>query len=294
MKASRRRRWGRIAALILLAAVVLLAGVVWAQVWLMTTPIRDRHLELPISMNVQDVTLITADGLKLSGWYVAGSRPEGMILAHGVNANRAYLVPQADVLFELGYHVLMFDLRGHGRSQGHLLTYGYSEALDVRAAADYLLAVPGVRRVAAIGHSLGGAAVVRAAAEDDRLQAIVIQSSYSSLPQAIQDNFDGFSILPRRPFLPLIVALSEARLGFQIAQVDSTRDLAQMSPRPVLVIHSDSDTMFPLRHAQEMYEAAQGDKELWVVSGLPHVNPITGNEAEYYRRIRNFLEAAWK
>lgn len=71
------------------------------------------------------------------------------------------------------------------------------------------------------------------------------------------------------------------------------RDLALMSPRPVLIIHSADDAMFPLRHARQMYEAAQGPKELWVVSGLPHVNPIAGNEEEYKKRVIAFLDGAF-
>jgi fermentation-respiration switch protein FrsA (DUF1100 family) len=241
----------------------------------------------------QDATLTTADGVAISGWYIPGSRPEGIVLVHGIHANRAYLIPQALILADAGYHLLLIDLRGHGKSDGALLTYGYNEALDVEAAVDYLLARPEVDQVAVLGHSLGAAAAVRAVATDERIKGLVIQSSYSSLSQAVEDSFENYSLFPRRPFAPLIIRLAEYRTGVKLGQIDSAHDLAAMSPRPVLIIHSADDNLFPLHHAQQLYEAAQEPKVLWVVYGLPHINPITGNEMEYEARIIDFFESVF-
>jgi fermentation-respiration switch protein FrsA (DUF1100 family) len=66
-----------------------------------------------------------------------------------------------------------------------------------------------------------------------------------------------------------------------------------MSPRPVLIIHSADDTLFPIHHAEQMYQAAPEPKEIWIVSGLPHVNPISRNEAAYRAKILTFFEAAF-
>lgn len=160
----------------------------------------------------------------------------------------------------------------------------------MRAGVDYLLALPEVKRVGALGHSLGAAAVVRAAATDERLQALVIQSSYSSLPQATADAFNSFSIFPQWPFAPLIITLAEYRLGIQMSQIDSARDLATMRPRPVLIIHGAGDTLFRPHHARKMYEAAQEPKTLWLVDSVGHRNPIEGHEVAYQERLLNFFE----
>lgn len=265
----------------------------YIQVAYVTTPIRNLEIGIPGELPYEDVTLTTTDNLNISGWYIPGTRPDAVILVHGIHANRAYLLPQATILSEAGYHLFLIDLRGHGHSEGELMTYGYSEALDVNAAVDYLLDVPGVNQVGALGHSLGGAAVVRAAASDERIKAVVIQSSYSSLPKAVEDSFENFSIFPRWPFAPLIIGLAEFRTGLQIGQISSSVDLATMPSRSVFIIHSDSDNLFPVSHAQEMYNATSGTKDLWIVKGLPHINPISGNEVAYKERILTFFDEAF-
>ncbi len=256
---------------------------------ILTTPGRDQNIGALPGISYQDVTLDTADGLKLSAWYVPGTRPDAVIIVHGIHANRAYLIPQAVILAQAGYHLLLFDLRGHGRSEGHEVTYGYREALDIEAAVDYLTGQPGIQRVGALGHSLGAAAVVRAAAMDQRLQAIVIQSSFSSLAEAAEES----RALPW-PFRALVLGLAQLKTGTRLDQVNSARDLATMPPRPVLIIHSADDGLFPLHHAQEMYEAAQEPKELWIIDRVGgHVNPIGGHEAEYQERILKFFDKAF-
>jgi hypothetical protein len=63
-----------------------------------------------------------------------------------------------------------------------------------------------------------------------------------------------------------------------------------MAPRPVLIIHSANDNLFPVEHAWTMYEATRGAKDIWIIDGLPHTNPIEQNEAEYKHRVLNFLD----
>jgi fermentation-respiration switch protein FrsA (DUF1100 family) len=277
-----------------LPALVLLVYLLQRQLDLLVTPVRQPLDETPADFNLayEDVILTSSDGLKLAAWYVPGVLPDAIILIHGINTNRAVMLPTAVLLAEAGYHVLLIDLRGHGESEGDLISYGYWEALDVQAGADYLADRPDVEDVGVLGTSLGGAAVVRAAAADPRLEAVVIQISFSSLPDAIEDAVDVLTIFPKWPFAPLLVALAEWRVGLEIGEVDSARDLATMAPRPVLIIHTTDDHLFPVSHATKMYEAAQEPKELWIIEGLGHEDPAVTNESEYRARIIPFFAEA--
>ncbi len=231
--------------------------------------------------------------MKISGWYFPGERSDAIILVHGIHNNRAEMIHEAQILAEAGYHLLLIDMRGHGFSQDSVNSYGYREALDVQAAVDYLLARPEINQVGAIGRSLGGSTVVRAAAIDPRLSAIVVESSFSSLSQAVNDAYDDMSFFPKWPFAPLFIALAEYRIGIDINQVNSMRDLATIYPRPVLIIHGTHDNLFPLYHAQNMYSAAKEPKELWVIKGLGHRDPVQGHEEEYATRVILFFEDAF-
>lgn len=290
------RRLVKFTAICITAAVLfLLVSFIYLQVRAFTTPHRQPVVGSPADYGFvyQDVTFTTTDGLKLSGWYMPGRLPQAIILVHGIDANRTVLLPEAAMLAEAGYHLLLFDLRGHGQSEGSEVTYGYREAFDIQAGVDFLMAQPGIRQVAALGISLGGSAVVHAAALDPRLKAMVIESSFSSLRAAIDDEFDNRSIFPRWPFAPLLIWLAEQRLGVKVDQVDSVRDLATLSQRPVFIIHGTTDQGFPPEHAVRMYEAAKEPKTLWLVEGLGHASPILADEVEYRKRLLAFFEQAF-
>lgn len=294
-----RRYWLRLitftAVVSSVAVLSLLVYFIHLQLEAFVTPGRWINIGQPEQLNrpYKNLTLTTADGLKISGWYFSGTRPHAIILVHGIGANRQAVLPEAAILADSGYHLLLIDLRGHGLSEGNQATYGYREAWDVRAATDYLDALPEIEHIGALGTSYGGAAVARAAAIDPRLEAVIIESSYSSLPDAVEDSFEQRSMFPKWPFAPLFVALAERRVGIKISQVDSARDLATLHPRAVMIIHGAEDGLFPLHHALKMYDAAQEPKVLWVIEGFGHGNPAVGREVEFGARVVTFFESAF-
>jgi dipeptidyl aminopeptidase/acylaminoacyl peptidase len=234
-----------------------------------------------VGVAYEDVTLTTSDGLKISGWYLPGNRPYGVVVVHGIWANKQAVLPAAVMLSEAGYHVLTIDLRGHGLSEGERQSYGYYEALDVIAGVDYLMARSEIENVGVMGYSLGGAAVVRATALDERIKALVVESSFSQ-----------HTGLPSWPLAPILVKAAERELGLSVEQINSKEALATMKPRPVMIIHGEEDQLFPVSHAYEMYEAAQEPKELWIIKGLTHDYPIKQRN-EYQKRVLAFFEKAF-
>jgi predicted alpha/beta-fold hydrolase len=269
-----RRYWLRLVtftiSVLALPLLVMLLYLLQRQVDILVTPVRQPLTQTPVDINLpfQEVTLTSSDGLKLAAWYIPGRQAQAVILVHGLNSNRTAMLPAAAILAEAGYQLLLLDLRGHGQSEGDLISYGYREALDVQAGAAYLAALPGVEKIGAVGSSLGGAAVARAAAADQRLSAVVIQTSYSSLPAAVDDALDDLSIFSKWPLGSLVVTLAERRVGIKIGQVDSARDLATINPRPVLIIHS------------------------WIIESLGPGDPAIAYEAEYRMRVVTFFEKA--
>jgi fermentation-respiration switch protein FrsA (DUF1100 family) len=100
-------------------------------------------------------------------------------------------------------------------------------------------------------------------------------------------------MFPSRPFGPLLISLAERRVGLEIGQVNSARDLASIEPRAVLLIHGAEDALFPVHHAQRMYEAAGEPKELWVIQGFGHGNPAVEFRVAYRDRVVDFFERAF-
>ena len=85
-------------------------------------------------MAYQDVSFRTSDGLTLRGWWIPGTRHQSIVMIHGLSNNRSEPFNKAGYLHEAGYNLLVFDLRGHGQSDGNGSTMGYREPLDASAA----------------------------------------------------------------------------------------------------------------------------------------------------------------
>lgn len=279
----------------LVAGVCLLGSLIYMQVQSFLTPGRGPAIGTPEELGrpYETITLTTQDGLAIAGWYIEGTTDKAVILVHGIHANRGVILPEAKPFAEAGYHLVLIDQRAHGESEGTMTSYGYYETFDVLAAVDYLAATPGVAHIGVKGISMGGSAAARAFARDDRIEAGAIAQSFSSMRAAIETSFDSLSVLPKWPFAPLLVALCEWQLDVDVDDIDSARDLATVSPRPVLIIQGEHDDLFAINHGQTMYEAIPGPKEMWVVENQGHGSPAVNQPDEYGARVVGFFDRAF-
>jgi len=109
-------------------------------------------------LSYEDVSLHARDGVMLSAWYVRSANRAAVVVLHGSGSTRTDVLAQAAVLARHGYGVLLPDARGHGRSQGHAMEFGWYGNRDVDAAVTYLALRPDVdpARIGVLGESMGG------------------------------------------------------------------------------------------------------------------------------------------
>ncbi len=82
-----------------------------------------------------------------------------ILFVHGLTSKRERSFQYAKALSELGYVCLLFDMRGHGTSEGDINVFKLKEFLDdVIAAYDYLsdINIVDKKNISAIGSSFGG------------------------------------------------------------------------------------------------------------------------------------------
>src|SRR5258708_7161796 len=123
----------------------------------------------------EEVSFTSADGTRLAGWWVPAPDPRSVIiLCHGMSFHRGQMLPWAEFLWKAGFSLLIFDFRALGESGGDLCTMGLHEPDDVLAAVDYVESRGDARclPLGALGFSMGGVAVMLAAARDTRIEAI--------------------------------------------------------------------------------------------------------------------------
>lgn len=249
-------------------------------------------------LTYESVTFSSADGLLLAGWFVSPESGTGngaaIVLCHGYGGTRGETLPVAAILVRHGYNVLLFDFRGHGESEGDMVTFGHDEVYDVQGAVAYLRSHPDVApdRIGALGQSLGGATVIRAAARTLEIRAVVAEGAFASLADFIANDFASFTGLPEFPFAPLMVALGEWQSGLDVKQVQPVDDVARLSPRPVLLIHGLADTAIPPENGRRLYQAAGEPKSLWQPEGVGHALAVHQQPAEFEARVSAFFDQA--
>ncbi len=65
--------------------------------------------------------------------------------------------------------------------------------------------------------------------------------------------------------------------------------VAQIAPRPLLIIHGAEDREVPAAHSERNHAAAKAPKELWIVPGAAHAQSREIAGAEYERRVVAFF-----
>lgn len=231
-----------------------------------------------------DVRLTTSDGVELAAWYTPPQNGVVVLSAHGFPGHR---VAGVHALFARhGYGVLSWDMRAQGESGGATCTMGFNEVYDAQAALEYALAQPGVEHVYAYGQSMGAVTVIRAAAVEPRIEAVVADSAFYNLRAMSQNVMD----IPLAG--PLTIFFAELEAGIDTNQVSAVAVIGQLAPRPVFIIQGDADELIPLDSGRRLFDAAGEPRQLWLAPGAPHVGVMSLFPEEYERRVIAFFDQA--
>lgn len=203
-------------------------------------------LELPISTGT------------LAAWEW-GTGPT-VLLVHGWGSRAGRYRVIAPRIVAEGHRVVAYDGPAHGRSPGK------RTSLPEYAAALLEVAERLGPLHAAVGHSLGGAAVAVALHRGLRLERAALIAPFGAPPE-FTDRFASLIALPRRAQERMVANL-ERRLGlrFQDLQIAA---LARALHTPALVIHDRDDEDIPLAEGRAIATAWPGS-EFVETEGLGH------------------------
>jgi uncharacterized protein len=222
------------------------------------------------------------DDLTLDGWLCTSPaliHRGTVVYLHGVADNRGSSIETIRRLLPRGYDVVAYDSRGHGASQGDRCTYGYFEKRDLQHVLDEL----GEGNVILIGHSLGGAVALQAAAIDHRVRAVVAASTFADLR----------SIATERA--PAVFTPSLIKAAFERAEHDGQFDVDRVSPLraaadinvPVLIIHGALDRQTRPAHSELVFAALRGPKELLIVPDAGHNDAL---KSDVWTKVERWID----
>jgi uncharacterized OsmC-like protein/pimeloyl-ACP methyl ester carboxylesterase len=170
--------------------------------------------------------------------------------------------------------VLRFDFTGLGESGGEFGDTTFSGNVADLVAAARFLDEQGMAPSLLIGHSLGGAAVIRAAAQLPSVRAVATIGAPSDPGHVAKLLGDSRGVIERegmatvtlggRPFTlrrELLEDIAQARLDA------SLHDLG----RALLVMHSPVDEVVPVDHARRIFDAARHPKSFVSLDDADHL-----------------------
>lgn len=239
-----------------------------------------------LNLDYEDVFVETPDGETLHGWWLpANSEPKGTVyFLHGNAQNISSHIMNVAWLPEKHYNVFLIDYRGYGRSTGAPDIEGTLH--DAETGLRWLANQPNVndQPLFLLGQSLGGALGTALASEwvkrDEHppLDGVILDGTFSGFRAIAREKLGDFWLT-----WPLQVPLSWTITD----EYEAYERIGDISPVPVMVIHSVRDGIIPFHHGERLYEEAEEPKT-FLQTDTPHASTfvIPG----YQDEVLEFME----
>jgi pimeloyl-ACP methyl ester carboxylesterase len=239
--------------------------------------------------------LVTSDGVALAGWYIPSAAPIGpsgptVILSHGWTGSKSGQLPEAVLLHER-FNVVLFDFRNHGQSEAAPTTQGIHEQRDLAAIIDWLVATKDPATIVLWGQSMGGHTSVNVAADDERVDGLVLDSTHAHLmtPMALRIEEDY-------PFgwggAVATVIGAWIRSGVLVTSDEPIDAIGEIGARPVLILAAGSDATIPVDEARALLDAAVAggaEARLEICEDSGHADLDAVCAADYGRWLNEFV-----
>ena len=200
-----------------------------------------------IGLEYEDVSFLTEDGLKLSGWYVPSEGSGFTVLfCHGNGGNIMHRLDSISIFYNLGLSCFIFDYRGYGNSEGAPTEEG--TYLDAAAAYNWLRREKQARDIIILGKSLGGCIAAELAGKVPAA-GLVLESTFTSYLDIGRKYY---------PYMPVKwFAKFKYPTSYYIKDVNS----------PVMILHSRDDELVDFEFGRQLYSAANNPKKFVEISG---------------------------
>lgn len=201
------------------------------------------------------VSIISHDGLKLSGRYY--HIQDGAPLDIGFHGYRSHPITDfsggTELSFQMGHNVLLIDQRAHGRSEGHTISFGILERLDLLDWVNYAISRFGNDvQILLYGVSMGGATVLMASDMDlpENVKGIIADCPYAK-PLDVIEYVGKKSSFPNWLIKPFVILSAKIYGAFDLLETDAV-EAVKNAKVPILILHGEDDRYVPCCMSEEV------------------------------------------
>jgi pimeloyl-ACP methyl ester carboxylesterase len=283
------RPWARIATAVLstllVAQFILLPAGVALDVTNRPRPTGSERTPADMGLRFEDVRISSPDGTILSAWWVPSRNGAAIVLLPGSGSTRHAVLDHAALVARHGYGALLLDWRGHGRSAGRSMEFGWGADRDVTAAISFVLDQRSVTQgIGILGLSMGGEVGLTVAALDHRVGAVVVEGASARTWADAQLEPDP------HPVGYVNAWLTFALVGI-LAPEQPPEALIDLMPRIDASVLMISGSPSNERKLNPIYaDAARDTIALWALPDTQHTQALRTHPAGYEHRVLTFFE----
>lgn len=246
-------------------------------------------------MNRQPLEIVSAEGYRLRGnLYTMNPGTKNVVLAlHGYHGGDLYDMGRFLPMYrELGYDCLIPQMRCHGESEGHFITFGFYEQVDSISWCRKLEEIYGSDvRILVHGMSMGGATALmmcRNRMLPDTVKACISDSANDTLKNLADWRYRKIPVWLRKAGMELLNMWFMLLAGVDFKDITALQGTSDRKI-PALFIHSMDDRVVPVTMYQANREAWPGLAAGFTVSGVPHGNAYVKDPETYEEKVRELI-----
>lgn len=236
------------------------------------------------------------DDLRLHAYEIKENKSnKWAITVHGYTTNAEYMSSIAYKYYTLGYNVIMPDLRGHGKSEGHYIGMGWHDRLDIIKWIEYILNQDENAQILLHGISMGAATVMMVSGEElpKNVKVIIEDCGYTCAKEQLAYKLKNMFKLPSFPLLNICNAITKIKAKYFISEASAINQIKK-SKTPTLFIHGDKDKFVPFYMLDQLYNACNAYKDKLIISNAGHAKCEKVNSDLYWEKVINFISKFMK
>ena len=253
---------------------------------------QEKHYDLSWydALEKQDYIVKSYDGYELHAQLARNPEPSDryVIISHGYTDNRFGALKYGKIYLDLGFNLIVYDLRGHGLNAPTFCTYSVRESRDLLAMIDdSRRRWSGMAELGLHGESLGAATTVAVLKYAQAVDFAVADCGFAEITPVLVGGLKAMKLPGWVVHLAGVCA--KLRYGYSYGEMRPIDSLAE-SQVPILFIHGAADDFITPDHSRRMFDAARGEKQLVLIPGASHAMSVLTNPRMYADAVGAFLE----
>lgn len=252
--------------------------------------LNDAQKWLEEKSNYSDKYIESYDKLQLHSYVVTQNSNKWAIVVHGYGGSGKLMSDKSKYFYDMGYNVLIPDLRGHGKSEGDYIGMGWKDRLDIISWINFIIKENPNAEIVLHGTSMGAATVLMTSGENlpSNVKAIVADCAYTSAWDEFSYQLETYLKVPSSYILNVTNMVTKLKAGYSLKEASALESVKKATV-PILFIHGDKDKFVPYSMMDKLYNATSSQKEKLTIKGATHAKAELVNPKLYWSSVNNFL-----